>query len=487
VKCHWLLPIIFCIVLLGSPADAARLKSWRFNKGESRLYFTTDSAVQPKAQLVFNPTRLVIDLPGIDADRRTISQDLRGTVKYLRIAQFDSDTTRIVLELETGYTLDPQKIKFRATNPRQWTVDIPTPVLINSDGGDNSSVSLNSGDNNSAPNPPNRRNPPNRPNFPSRLGSLATIESIELTENNQLLIGADRSINFTTQWESASSYQISIPYAKLSNRLELPRLYPGSPALISVRQDSPQTVVVLVQPVGGVRIDKITQPSTDVIALTLQTNRTLPPRYPRPLPPRYPLPNPDNNNQFPTPDPRPIPNGQLVVVLDAGHGGSDAGAIGIDGIREKEIVLPITQEVSRILQQRGVGTILTRDGDYDVELEPRVQIAESANATVFVSIHANAIDMSRPDVNGIETYYYENGYDMARIIHQNMLEATGGPDRRVRQARFYVLRRTTMPAVLVEIGFVTGEDDAPKLADANYRSQIAAAIARGILQYLQGY
>jgi N-acetylmuramoyl-L-alanine amidase len=102
-----------------------------------------------------------------------------------------------------------------------------------------------------------------------------------------------------------------------------------------------------------------------------------------------------------------------------------------------------------------------------------------------VSIHANAISMSRPDVNGVETYYASGtGRRLAAAIQASMLAATGMNDRGVKQARFFVLRRTSMPAALVEVGFVTGAADAPLLADSAWRETAANAIARGILQYI---
>jgi N-acetylmuramoyl-L-alanine amidase len=172
-------------------------------------------------------------------------------------------------------------------------------------------------------------------------------------------------------------------------------------------------------------------------------------------------------------------------VVDPGHGGPDPGAVGIGGLREKDIVLDISTQVASLLERQGVQAVLTRSNDIDLDLEPRVQMAEQAQATVFVSIHANSIDMSRPDVNGLETYYHNSGADLARAIHSSVLEGTGMNDRGVRTARFYVLRRTSMPSVLVEVGFVTGRDDAARLSNPSYRSQMAAAIARGILQYIQ--
>jgi N-acetylmuramoyl-L-alanine amidase len=96
--------------------------------------------------------------------------------------------------------------------------------------------------------------------------------------------------------------------------------------------------------------------------------------------------------------------------------------------------------------------------------------------------------MSRPDVNGVETYYYSAaGQQLARIIHANVLPASGFGDRGVKQARFYVLRNTAMPAALLELGFVTGANDAPKLRDPAWQENISQAIARGLLQYLEPY
>jgi len=174
-----------------------------------------------------------------------------------------------------------------------------------------------------------------------------------------------------------------------------------------------------------------------------------------------------------------------VVIIDPGHGGPDPGAVGIGGLREKDLVLPISIEVAKLLEQQGVQVILTRQRDIDLDLEPRVRLAERARANLFVSIHANAINLRRPDVNGVETYYYTSGGGLARTIHNSILDGLKTRDRGVRRARFYVLRKTSMPAVLVEIGFVTGREDAANLSKPAYRSQMAAAIARGILQYMK--
>jgi N-acetylmuramoyl-L-alanine amidase len=172
-------------------------------------------------------------------------------------------------------------------------------------------------------------------------------------------------------------------------------------------------------------------------------------------------------------------------MVDPGHGGKDPGAIGLGGLREVDVILPIAQQVASLLEQQGIQAVMTRTSDYFVDLAPRVTMAERANADLFVSIHANAIGPTRPDVSGLETYYYSNGQRLAQTIHNSILQNLDVKDRGVRRARFYVLRKSSMPSVLVEVGFVTGRDDAAKLSNAAYRSQMAQAIARGILQYIQ--
>jgi N-acetylmuramoyl-L-alanine amidase len=250
--------------------------------------------------------------------------------------------------------------------------------------------------------------------------------------------------------------------------------------------------VILVQPGAGTQIGELNQLNDELLALQLQPGRgsgspQVIGAIPVPAPERTTPPvraTPPGRATPPASMPR-VPNGRMVVMIDPGHGGKDPGTIGIGGVQEKNVILPISQEVAAILEQQGVQAVLTRTSDYFVSLEGRVQMADRANANLFVSIHANAISMSRPDVNGLETYYYSSGQRLAQTIHNSILQSVDVSDRRVRQARFYVLRKSSMPSVLVEVGFLTGRDDSAKLANPNYRSQVAQAIARGILQYIQ--
>ena len=183
-----------------------------------------------------------------------------------------------------------------------------------------------------------------------------------------------------------------------------------------------------------------------------------------------------------------VPKGRYRIVIDPGHGGPDPGAIGIRGLRETDVVLDVSLQVAALLRARGVEVLMTRTREVDVDLPPRVSLANRSGATAFISIHANALNMRRPDVNGIETFYFSNprAGRLASYLQQQLINVSPGtPNRGVRQGRFFVIRRTAMPAALIEMGFVTGDIDAPRLARPDHRRRLALAIATGILDYLK--
>ena len=184
-----------------------------------------------------------------------------------------------------------------------------------------------------------------------------------------------------------------------------------------------------------------------------------------------------------------VQKGKYKVVIDPGHGGPDPGAVGISGLRETEVVLDVSLQVSELLAQKGVKVLMTRRNEIDLDLPPRVAKANNSRATAFVSIHANASRGKRRDVNGLETFYYAGyrGRNLAQNIQEQIVKVSpGSPDRGVRRGRYFVIRRTNMPAALVEIGFVTGRIDSRKLKQADHRQRLAFAIAKGILNYLKG-
>ena len=183
-----------------------------------------------------------------------------------------------------------------------------------------------------------------------------------------------------------------------------------------------------------------------------------------------------------------VDRGRFKVVIDPGHGGPDPGAVGIANLRETDVVLDVGLQVAQLLQAKGVQVLMTRTSEVDVDLPPRAALANSSGADLFLSIHANALSMTRPDVNGIETFYFESprARALAQAVQDEMLAVSpGSPDRGARTARFYVIRRTVMPSALVELGFVTGQLDSPRLADPAHRRRLALAISRGLLNVLR--
>lgn len=173
-----------------------------------------------------------------------------------------------------------------------------------------------------------------------------------------------------------------------------------------------------------------------------------------------------------------------TVVLDAGHGGDDPGATA-EGVYEKDINLAIALRVKQLLEADGELTVLlSRREDVFVSLTDRAAYANGTGADLFVSIHANALE-NNDSFSGIYTFYHpqkRSDQALAQTIQSAVAEASGGIDRGVRSEDYAVLRETTMPAVLVETGFMTCPEELANLTDEDYQDRLAAGIAQGILQ-----
>jgi N-acetylmuramoyl-L-alanine amidase len=217
----------------------------------------------------------------------------------------------------------------------------------------------------------------------------------------------------------------------------------------------------------------------------------------------------------------------LTIILDPGHGGRDPGAIGYGRLREKDVVLDVALEASRMLRARGARVRMTRRDDRFLSLQQRADIANRSPNSIFVSIHANAARDRR--AAGVETYVLSGGVSdtyrlrqasrryridkdgvragsrqerllldqacrsaradsvtLARALHPRLVRAAADTDRGVKRANFHVLRENYFaPAVLLELGFLTHPSSARKLGSAAHRKRLAAAIAEGLLDYLR--
>jgi N-acetylmuramoyl-L-alanine amidase len=170
------------------------------------------------------------------------------------------------------------------------------------------------------------------------------------------------------------------------------------------------------------------------------------------------------------------------VVLDPGHGGSDYGAIRC-GINEKDINLDVAKRVEAILESKGVAVTMTRNTDVFVSLEDRTIITSKVTPDIFVSIHVNS--SVKPEITGIETHYYHpNSLNLAHTIHESLISIIRTIDRGLFRSRFYVINHTTTPAILVEMGFLSNNNERCELISEKRKEQTAEAIANGILKYL---
>lgn len=186
-----------------------------------------------------------------------------------------------------------------------------------------------------------------------------------------------------------------------------------------------------------------------------------------------------------------------IIVIDAGHGGSDPGAIASSGVQEKNVTLPIAMYLKADLEAKGAKVLMTRTTDKDVygpnasgpnELQARVDVANKNNADAFVSIHINSF--TNPSVGGIAAYYYQKtSYDSrlaSRIQNQIAGESGFGGDRGIQPGDLYVLRRSSMPATLVELGFISNPTEARLLTQQSVQQDFARRICDGLVAYFGG-
>ena len=187
--------------------------------------------------------------------------------------------------------------------------------------------------------------------------------------------------------------------------------------------------------------------------------------------------------------------GGRIVVIDPGHGGSDAGAIGPSGVSEKSVSLAVGLKTQKLLTANGYRVIMTRTTDIDVaapgvsdatELQARVDKAPP-NAALFISIHCNAF--SNGNANGMETYHAPTaiqGRRLATLLNEELEKFGGLNNRGVKGARFYVMTHTKCPASLIELGFITNPREEKLLASSDYQQKLAQAITNAVNRYFQG-
>ena len=304
-----------------------------------------------------------------------------------------------------------------------------------------------------------------------------TIEGLTFNGYGQLVIQANRAIAYRSSLNLATNtYSFTIPMAQISAQLRRPILGTNSPIEQIRLNQVGDAVVVTVKTIAGWQIRETARTSSQEIALQLNSVRQV-------------VTSGLTLSRSPAQTTYGNTTGRELIVIDPGHGGPDVGATR-NGVYEKDIVLSVSKQLGRILQQMGYAVIYTRTEDIDLDLEPRVQIAENAKASAFVSVHVNSLSASASQVNGVETYHAPGaslGKSLAEFVHEQIIASTGATDRGVKSARFHVIAKTSMPAILVETGFITNPSESAKLVNSAYQERLAEAIARGMDQFLKSY
>jgi N-acetylmuramoyl-L-alanine amidase len=184
-----------------------------------------------------------------------------------------------------------------------------------------------------------------------------------------------------------------------------------------------------------------------------------------------------------------VQNMKPLIILDAGHGGSDEGAK-VRSLLEKRITLTTTLLTKKYLEELGFRVLLTRSRDVFVSLQRRTGIANKAKASLFVSIHYNS--SRNNEASGIEIFYSDDkdwrshsSKRLANLILYHLVDETGALSRGVKKGNFHVIRETEMPAVLVEGGFMTNQEEGSLLKDRTYLDHIAKGIAEGVEKFLK--
>ena len=426
LRARLLLPLLLLADLASlQPTWASSLAAWRLTS-QGVLELRTSVNVNPlafyEAGAGQKGPRVWIDLPGAPSHSRSVNGN--GDLRQVRIGQPDASTTRLVLEFAPGVKLDPGDLRLVGTARDRWKMEFKGVAagLIAQGEGSIEAASLP---------------------IAAKPWSSGSASASGFGSGSASAIGIDSASGFGTRIDSASgSSGDAASGTDLAN---------GSSSATGTGR--------------GLGSWSRRPPARTALFPTAS--------------------GPLSAEGLPL-----VPRGRFKVVIDPGHGGPDPGAVGIAGLRETDVVLDVSLQLARLLQSRGVEVLLTRTSEVDVDLPPRVALANSSGADLFLSVHANALSMARPDVNGIESFYFEPAGNRARAlaaaVQQQMLAISpGSPDRGVRTARFFVIRRTVMPSTLVEMGFVTGALDAPRLMDANFRRRMAVALATGVLTYLQ--
>ncbi|SKA05977.1 N-acetylmuramoyl-L-alanine amidase family protein [Selenihalanaerobacter shriftii] len=434
--------------LILNPNDTAELFGVKYDKQVNNVEIKVSKPVSVKSVPLKKGSRLVLDLP--NTVFRKVSESLRvgnDSVEEIRIAQFNKKMSRVVVDLKKLVNYELESIQDDANN--NYSIIVKLDNLNNDSQIDKSDDKSDKGKT-------------SKDNHPS------TDKSYEKYLEEVNIFKKKNRINLQINLNTKSDYKIR--KFKYPNRLVID--IPG--AVDNLDPDQ------IAKPQGIIKDVRVSQFSRDPLM-----SRVV---FELPYPINYDLISKDQSAQIKLK--LRIPNRDLslsgrMIVIDAGHGGADPGAIGPSGIMEKKVNLDIAKRLTALLRKAGAKVKMTRTNDEYITLWSRADMANELGCDIFVSIHSNA--HKGEDASGTETYIYPGSYGdtliLAKIMQSSLQEKIGLIDRGVKFERLYVLEKTTMPSILSEIAFITNEEEEQLLADPNLRQKAAAGLYEGIVAY----
>lgn len=190
-----------------------------------------------------------------------------------------------------------------------------------------------------------------------------------------------------------------------------------------------------------------------------------------------------------------------IVAVDAGHGGNDPGKVGEDGVMEKDINLAIAMDLKEALEESGIKVIMTRENDTGLysagasnkkaeDMKNRIAVIEESGADILISIHQNSF--TQPQYHGAQVFFYtgsDSGEKLADAVQENLIKGADPDNTRQAKANsdYYLLKNSSIPAVICECGFLSNPEECARLASEEYQKTIAGCIAQGIMEYLSAY
>ncbi len=410
--------------------DDVLINEVEFDKGD--IIVKADGALNFRKIVLKDPERLVVDIMGAKLKSKDLKQTIKNGDEEIRCAQFDKSTVRIVFSgphahnREVNLSKDEQAIQIKGKDRRDRLRD--------------------------------------------KFRYKDKVEALKLIERNKeesvFIIEASKAIDFK---------HLTL---RRPDRLVVDLFNMGFDEELIATQFKPTEhvkdvrfgIAALGTPVTRVVFDLNTQ-ELDFDFIPANEGKDLKVRIKGKVPD-----DPDL--------PKAYKSVGRKVVLDPGHGGYDPGAM-YGGHNEKDVTLDITKKVQEYLSKAGIKAYMTRSDDRFLSLSERVEISNSINPAIFVSIHANAL-ATNPKMEGLQTYYYSTaGLNIARVTHDQLLKDVKMTNRNIRRARFWVTKYTKAPSILVETGFMTNSDERKKLVSRSYQDKLAKSLAAGIVKYLE--